>query len=441
MKLVDSPIIEGTVGLRQSTVLSKDSSTITDTIINTINGYDYELRAINKKIFDNPELGYKEFQAHNNIVALLHSLGFEVTPHAFGVATSFSCEVGTGGRVVVYNAEYDALPGIGHACGHNLIATSSIASFLGLAAALKASNLPGRVRLYGTPAEEGGGGKLKLIDAGAYKDVDACLMVHPGPPRPAPKSHDGHGCCVPTGLSYGTSLANKKFNVTYTGRPAHAAMAPYQGRNALDAVVLSYNGVSMLRQQTRPYDRIHSVILDGGKVPNVITSFTKSEYYVRSATLKEATALEKRVKACLDGAATATGCEIEYEVENEYADLRPNRTICTLYAEAMSLPSINSPVTCDFSNTEPGPGSTDQGNVSYVVPSFHGGFAIPCPPGAYNHTPGFTACAGTDEAHDLAVVTSKGMAIAGWKVLSEEAVAEKIWEDFKKDRREVDVEL
>jgi metal-dependent amidase/aminoacylase/carboxypeptidase family protein len=115
-------------------------------------------------------------------------------------------------------------------------------------------------------------------------------------------------------MAYLTTLANKKFNVTYTGRPAHAAMAPYQGLNALDAAVLGYNGVSMLRQQTRPYDRIHSVILDGGKVPNVITSFTKTQYYVRSGTLKEAAALETRVRGCLDGAAMATGCEIEYEV-------------------------------------------------------------------------------------------------------------------------------
>lgn len=153
-----------------------------------------------------------------------------------------------------------------------------------------------------------------MIDAGAFKDVDACLMVHPGPPRPPPKSHDGHGCCVPSGMAYLTTLANKKFNVTYTGKPAHAAMAPYQGLNALDAVVLGYNGVSMLRQQTRPYDRIHSVILDGGNVPNVITSFTKTQYYVRSGTLKEATALEARVRGCLDGAAMATGCEIDYEV-------------------------------------------------------------------------------------------------------------------------------
>jgi hypothetical protein len=126
--------------------------------------------------------------------------------------------------------------------------------------------------------------------------------------------------------------------------------------------------------------------------------------------------------------------------ENEYADLRPNRTICSLYAEAMSLPSINSPVTCDFNNKVPGGGSTDQGNVSYITPAFHGGFAIPCPPGAYNHTAGFTAAAGAEEAHDLAVVASKGMAVAGWRVLSDEKVADDIWKDFEEDRKIIDEE-
>lgn len=164
------------------------------------------------------------------------------------------------------------------------------------------------MRLLGTPAEEGGGGKLKLIDAGAFEDVSACLMAHPAPPMPS--KH--HKCCF-TGNAYGRSLANKKFNVTYTGKPAHAALAPYQGLNALDAVVLSYNGVSMLRQQMRSEDRIHSVILEGGKRPNVITSSSTSQYYVRSNTLREATALKARVEKCLEGAAIATGCKVDYE--------------------------------------------------------------------------------------------------------------------------------
>jgi amidohydrolase len=229
-----------------------------------------------------------------------------VTKHAYGVPTSFSTEYGTSGPVVAFNAEYDALPGIGHACGHNLIATTSIASFLGLASYLKESKSRGRVRLIGTPAEEGGGGKLKLIDAGAYDDVDACLMIHPLPGDP---KNSGAG-----GQAYWMSLANHKFSVIYSGKSAHAAMAPWEGVNALDAVVLAYNGISVLRQQIKPYERIHSVISQGGERPNVVPDKGRLEYYIRSRTLKEADELKERAMGCFEGAAFATGCKVEYEM-------------------------------------------------------------------------------------------------------------------------------
>lgn len=274
------------------------------------------------QIHENPELGFEEVKAHDNIVALLQSLGFTVTPHAYGIATSFEAEYGSGGRLVVFNAEYDALPDIGHACGHNLISTGSIAAFLGVAYALKASNAAGRVRLLGTPAEEGGGGKVQLLNAGAYDGVNACLMVHPGPSsmagKPATSGCENCGCGVTptkkyTGAAFTRTLANKKFNAHFTGRPAHAALAPYQGLNALDAVVLGYNGVSMLRQQIRTTDRIHSVILEGGTRPNVITASATTQYYVRSTTLTDAAALKSRVTNCLDGAALATGTKVDYD--------------------------------------------------------------------------------------------------------------------------------
>jgi amidohydrolase len=224
------------------------------------------------------------------------------------MATSFHAEYGSGGRVVTYNAEYDALPDIGHACGHNLIAMTSIASFLGVAAALRESKIPGRVRLIGTPAEEEGGGKLQIIAAGAYDDVDACLMIHPSPVNPGWAAESKI-----TGTAYGKSLANKKFKATFKGKSAHAGMAPYQGVNALDAAVLAYNGVSVLRQQIRPYDRLHAIIPDGGKQGNVITAKATAEYTARSATNKEVLALERRIKNCVHGAALATDCTVEVE--------------------------------------------------------------------------------------------------------------------------------
>ena len=199
-------------------------------------------------------------------MALLRSLGIDVTPHAYGLETSFSAEYGSGGRVVTFCCEYDALPQIGHGCGHNLIAISAIAAFLGAVGALKQSGAPGRVRLLGTPAEEGGGGKIKLIDAGAFQDVDASLMSHPFPVSPATKGISG--------VAYGNCLAVVAFRATFEGRSAHAAFSPWLGANALDAVTLTYSAVSMLRQQTRPTDIIGLIIENGGASSNIIPERT-----------------------------------------------------------------------------------------------------------------------------------------------------------------------
>ena len=181
----------------------------------------------------------------------------------------------------------------------------SIGAFLAVAEAIKEHKITGRVRLIGTPAEEGGGGKLKLIDAGAYKDVDACLMNHPGPLD---------DCSGFTGDAYMATLANHKFTVRYTGKAAHAAMNPWQGVNALDAVVLAYNGISVLRQQILPAERIHSVISEGGTRPNVITAHAALDYYIRSPTMKSADALRERAIRCFEGAAIQTGCQVDYEM-------------------------------------------------------------------------------------------------------------------------------
>ncbi|KAJ1705674.1 amidohydrolase [Aspergillus flavus] len=393
-----------------------------DVIVHAIDAHDKELQLINEQIHKNPELAFEEFKAHDNITTLLEDLGFSVTKHAYGLATAFVAEYGSGGRVVAFNAEYDALPGIGHACGHNLIATSSIGAFLGVVAALKASTLPGRVRLIGTPAEEDGGGKIKLIEAGAYEDVDACLMVHPAAHKRFP---DGV-----TGVSYVTSNAIVKFRARFTGKPAHAAGAPWQGVNALDAVCLSYNGVSMLRQQIQPHERIHGVIVEGGTKPNVITASGTVDYFCRSTSLEEAEALKDRVIKCFDGAAIATGCLVEYETREAYADLRPNKSLCANYDSAMA--TLGFPVASSGATQ---PGSTDMGNVTYVCPGFHGGFAVPADPGAFNHTPSFTKAAGTSKAYELALNTAKGMAVVGWNVLSDDSLAESVRNDFEEDKK------
>jgi amidohydrolase len=213
---------------------------------------------------------------------------------------------------VAFNAEYDALPGIGHACGHNLIATSSITAFIATCEAMKSqsetSAIPGyTIRLLGTPAEESGGGKVILLDKGAYKDVNACLMVHPVPMAPGNPDLISMATVIEGGF-----LANDKVEVTFTGKPAHAAAAPWEGINALDAVVSAYVNISLLRQQILPTQRIHGVIKNGGDRPNVIPMSATVLYSIRSPTTETLKPLTKKVVKCFEAAATATGCNVEF---------------------------------------------------------------------------------------------------------------------------------
>ncbi|KAK4234400.1 hypothetical protein C8A03DRAFT_18694 [Achaetomium macrosporum] len=387
-----------------------------------LQGRNVEISTINRQIHSHPELAYEERHAHDTFVHFLTTLGFNVTPHAYGLETAFSAEFGHGGRLIVFNAEYDALPDIGHACGHNLIASASFAAFLGVAAALRASNRPGRVRLLGTPAEEGGGGKLKLIEAGAYKDASASLMVHPGPGHKLPPSVRG--------VSFVRMLANVKMRVHFKGREAHAAIAPWDGINALDAVCLSYNAVSMLRQQIRPYERIHGVFVSAGTRPNVTPADCGVEYYVRSATKAEAAALWERVRKCFEGAAIATGCEVEFVPLNSYADVRPSRALCEAYVEAMPRGTVAFDQPADILA-----GSTDMGDVCYECPGFHGVFGIGTKDGEANHTKGFAAAAGTEDAFQRALECGRGMALVGWKVLSDDDFAQRVRSEWEEDMR------
>lgn len=267
---------------------------------------------VNKALHDHPETCYQEFFAHDTLTAFLSKKGFDVKRKTYGLDTSFEASIGQGGRQVVFCAEYDALPNIGHACGHNLIATSSFAAFMGTAHALSTLNIPGRLRLLGTPAEEGGGGKAKLIDAGAFdppEDIAAAIMAHPASQKMIPKSTSGSEY---TGLGGMKSIASHKFKVEFRGKTAHAAAEPWNGINSLDAAVAAYNAAAMLRQQIRPDERIHAVIEVGGTVQNVITSYSRMSWNVRSPTLTRADELLARVKTCIDAGALATGCTVTY---------------------------------------------------------------------------------------------------------------------------------
>ncbi|OBT93223.1 hypothetical protein VE01_08849 [Pseudogymnoascus verrucosus] len=392
-------------------------------IFDNIDSHDADLQGINHKIHANPELCFEEFQAHDNLADFLESHNFTVTRHAHGHPTAFSAEFGSGGRVLTFCAEYDALPGIGHACGHNLIAVTSVASFLGIAAALAASSIPGRVHLLRTPAEEGGGGKIKLIDAGAFSDVDASMMIHPVGKDAVPAGT--------AGVAYGTCLTGQIGNVEFTGKAAHCGTAPWEGINALDAATLAYSATGMLRQQMRPENRSGIVIKEGGQKSNITTPHTTIEYSIRTRTLKEAKSIKTRVENCFRGAALATACEVVFkDAMGVYADLRSNETLCNEFTSAMS--ELGELYHSNIASNTAASFGTDMGNVSHVVPTFHGLFAIAAAKGEANHTPDFKRIAISNEAYKSAINAAKGMAITGWKFLADDSVAESILLDFER---------
>ncbi|KAJ5128148.1 hypothetical protein N7448_008927 [Penicillium atrosanguineum] len=344
-------------------------------------------------IWSHPELAYEEHYAHDTICNFLEKQGFTVTRHAYGLDTSFEALSGSGGRLVNFNAEYDALPGIGHACGHNLIATSSIAAFLALSFTLKKYGIPGRTQLLGTPAEENGGGKAKLIDAGAYKNVDISLMAHGGPKKVFPDQGPADGIA-------GT-LMNARMNIQcqFTGKSAHAGGNPWDGINALDALVTSYNNVAVLRQQLLPEQRIHCAFMDTPKVANVIPEHTTAFWQVRSPSLK--------------------GLKLLVTKEL-YTDVRLNDTLCDRYQVHMGEYGRKVLKRHDKVLTA----SSDIGNVSYITPTLHTMFGIPTPDNTFPHHPDFAASAGTDEAHTEAVTVGKSLALTGWDMIMNDELYE-----------------
>ncbi|KAJ0124515.1 hypothetical protein J7T55_005853 [Diaporthe amygdali] len=397
-------------------------------ISSTLDSLNDDLRNLNQAIHSHPEICYEEVYAHDTITAFLEAHGFTVTRHAYGLATSFSAEAGSGGRLVVFCAEYDALPGIGHGCGHNLIATASVAAFAGAAKALLDLGVAGRVRLLGTPAEEGGGGKAKLIKAGAFpaaqaggdenEGVWAAIMSHA---LPLGQIKEGW-----SGTAGFRSTALQRLKVEFHGRNAHAGQEPWNGVNALDAAVGAYTTISMLRQQIRPEERVQGVIEDGGRVPNIIPDYTRMAWAVRSPDVSGVDALFERVKNCCRASALASGCTVDFTEQPPYMELRVNAALCNAYIEEMK--GLGRDIL--FMDDKPSAAGTDMGNVSHVVPSFHGIFGIPTEPGVAVHSRNFASAASTEEGHRAALESAKGMAMLGLRVLAEPGLAERARDNF-----------
>jgi len=329
-----------------------------------------DLRNISKWMYDNPELGYQEFESSRRLAETLDEQGYDITHPAYGLDTAFEANIGSTGPRVVICAEYDALPGVGHACGHNIIATSSVGA--GIALAGIADELGIRVTVLGTPAEEGGGGKIELIKAGAFEDAAASMLIHPSRRN----------------LADPRLLAAQGFTVEFRGKEAHAAATPHVGINALDAAVQVYNSISTLRQQFQPGDRVHGVIDDGGLAPNVIPAYTRSRWLVRAETSERFEELRSKVLDCFDAAARATGCQLEVTKEGEaYVDLISSGRLAEVFAANAKALNRDMPLFAELG--EPTYASSDMGNVSHVVPSIHPSVAIETD--AVNHQPEFAA--------------------------------------------------
>lgn len=408
----------------------EDLRAVADRAIDAI--YD-DLWAVSQDLHQHPEVAYQEHRAVKTICDFLEQQSIKVKRGSYGIETSFEAEYGSGGRLVIFCAEYDALlikhasdthpAEIAHACGHNLIAASGVGAFLGAVAALKSTGKPGRLRLLGTPAEEGGGGKCKLLDAGAFpSDVAASIMAHPVCAQQLSLDPQEYA-----GLAGWKLVASYKFKSEFFGKGAHAAGEPWNGRNALDAAVLAYSSAGLMRQQIRPEERIQAVFEVGGTVPNIIPDYTRISWNLRARDLQSAESLALRVHGCIAAAAQASGCSSKIIPGTQYTNLTANRTLCEAFAKDMQVMGLKFQLRSDKAMS----GSTDMGNVSHDNPSFHCAFAIPADPDVSIHNPRFAEAAGRPEAHKAAMNTAKGMSMLGIRALFDDEFAKAARDDFE----------
>ena len=369
-----------------------DHQQIHEQVSERIDALADELIGVSHAIHANPELAFEEHFACETLAKSLEGHGLETKTDVYTLPTAFETNIHSSqaGPVLAILAEYDALPGIGHACGHNIIATSALGATLGLQAV--AEHLPGTVRLLGTPAEEKGGGKELMARAGAFDDVDAAMMIHP----------------AGVNIASMPCICVAEVEVIYHGKAAHASAMPHKGVNALDGLLLAYQAISNLRQHIRATERIHGIISEGGAAPNIVPDKTTGQFYVRAANEKDLKKLKPRVQACFEAGATGSGCEVEVNWAGvDYLDLNTNWPLANQFqhhAQALGREFVPFEDAVKF-----GAGSTDMGNVSYRVPSIHPMLAV-APPNVVIHNPEFERWAGSEKG-DLAVLDgAKAMA-------------------------------
>jgi amidohydrolase len=371
------------------------------------------LRDVSAKIHAHPELRFEEHRAAAWIAEAVEGAGIAVERGLGGLPTAFRARIGDGsGPRVAILAEYDALPEIGHACGHNLIAAGALGAFLALARQKDA--LPGTVDLIGTPAEEGGGGKIKLLQAGAFEGVSAAMMFHP----------------FDRDLLAHHALANTWLEMRFRGTPSHAALAPWEGASALTACLSTFHLIDSQRVHFRDGVRVHGFVTNGGQAVNIIPETAAAEFSVRALEVVEMDRVRAIVERCARGAALACGVEVTFNVREGYRDLVNNLTLARRFGthlEALGRHPTERDATV-------GSGSTDMGDVSHAVPSIHPWIAI-CDKGETTcHQHAFQQCAGSERGVTGMLAAAKAMALTAADVLGDATLRAALQTEFEASR-------
>jgi amidohydrolase len=366
---------------------------------------------LSHRVHATPEVAFRERQASRWTAELLERHGFSITAPAGGLETAFVARWrGTGtGPVVAFAGEYDALPEVGHGCGHNLMCSSSAGAAIATARVL-GREFGGEVRFIGTPAEEAGNGKVHLLRAGVFDDVDVCLQIHPS---------DSNSAEI-------TCLAVTEVGVTYHGVLAHASADPWLGRNALDAIVLLHTMVAQWRQHLKPGERVHGIITHGGAAPNVVPDLTRGAWYLRTPIDDDLDAMVDRFRAMAEAAATATGCtvELEHDPVNRCRTMLNSPTLLGLWRRGLAEAGI------EEDPPDPNAGSTDMANVSHEVPTIHPYLAI-APRGTPGHSHEFADRAGGADGDAMLPLAIRVLAGTARALLRDPSLVDRAWEELR----------
>ncbi|WP_236660364.1 M20 family metallopeptidase [Isachenkonia alkalipeptolytica] len=370
-----------------------------------------ELEKLSDDILNNPELGYEEHFSSKAHKELLQKHGFTVEMPYLGMDTAFKATYDTGkeGPTIAYLSEYDALPGIGHGCGHNLLGTTST----GAAILLRyLEDFRGRIIVFGTPAEETSGGKVDMVKEGGFEDVDAALMAHPA---------DSH-------MQSGKSLALEALEFKFTGRTSHAAASPEKGINALDGVLLMFNNINALREHILPSARIHGIITKGGEAANIVPGEAVAQFYIRATSKTYLMELKEKVLNCAKAGALASGASLDYyNYEKPYDNLVTNQLLSDLYTEQLQSLGIT-----NIEKEKGSTGSLDMGNVSHAVPAIHPYFDIIESGDVSAHTVEFRDATKTDYALNSMIQTLTALALTGVKLSQDRDLLQSIKEEFQR---------